>query len=148
MAHDALSSYLDDFYTLLEGGFLAVNRADEDSAIKLFNAAQVLRPKDAFPKVGLGYMHLCKLELNQALGLFEEVLKKDPNNELAKTLKGITMSMSPKEGSKGEVLLGEIAKDSSNSDMKTLANTAMNFVEEFVKKSPSPMDTQNKRPRK
>ena len=85
MSDDSLKQYKEDFFLLLEAGFIAVNAADEDSAIKLFKASELLRPESTFPKVGFGYMHLCKLELKQAVALFREVLAKEPENEMAKT---------------------------------------------------------------
>ena len=139
------SKYKDDFFLLLEAGFIAVNNADEDSAVKLFRASQALKPNDTLPKIGYGYMHLCKLELKQAANTFNEVIKSEPNNEMAKTFLGITLSMNPTEMSKGEAILETSSTKSSDPDMKKLADTAMDFVNTFVKKSPSPMEIQKKK---
>lgn len=140
MARETLDKYRDDFFLLLEAGFMAVNDQDEDSAIKLFRASEVLNPKSTFPQIGFGYMHMCKLELKQARTIFEEVSKKEPDNEMAKTFLGICMSMSPGGMSKGEVLLEQSATKSDDPDIRTLANTAIDFVDNFVKKAPSPME--------
>ena len=142
MPGDVLEKFREDFYLLLEAGFLAVNEMDEDSAIKLFKAAQILKPENTFPKVGFGYMHLCKLEIKQAIQLFKEVIEKEPKNDMAKTLLGIAMSMSPKESEQGEKLLTETGAASEDKSVKDLANTALDFVNKFVKKAPSPMDPQ------
>ncbi len=141
MSNDPLKHFHDDFFLLLEAGFIAVNAADEDSSIKLFRAAELLRPESTFPKVGFGYMHLCKLELKQAVALFKEVLAKEPENEMARTFLGICLSLIPNELSHGEKALTELAK-SGDSGIKQLANTALDFVEKFVKKAPSPVQPQ------
>ena len=60
-----LSKYDDDFFLFLEAGFIAINQADEDAAVKLFKACELLRPENSLIKVGMGYMHLHKLELNE-----------------------------------------------------------------------------------
>ena len=138
---DALNNYREDFFLLLEAGFIAVNAADEDSAVKLFKAAEVLNPESTFPKVGLGYMHLCKLELKQATALFRDVLAKEPNNEMAKTFQGICMTLIPSEIANGERSLNELTK-SEDSGIKKLANMAIEFAEKFVKKAPSPLQPQ------
>ena len=79
----------EDYILMIEAGFIAVNQADEDSALKLFRASEMLQPDNSLPKVGFGYLHLHKLELKQAVRIFEEVLEKEPNNEMAKTFLGI-----------------------------------------------------------
>jgi len=72
-----ISNYKEHFITFLEAGFIAVNQADEDSAWKLFKAAELCNPKSQLPKIGFGYLHLHKLELKQAVETFDEVLKAD-----------------------------------------------------------------------
>ena len=84
-----------DWVLLLEAGFIAVNQADEDAALKLFKAAELLQPHNALPKVGFGYLHLHKLELKQACKMFEEALEIEPTNDMAKALLGISMSLAP-----------------------------------------------------
>lgn len=142
MSQDPFKNYKEDFFLLLEAGFVAVNAADEDSAVKLFKAAEVLKPESTFPKVGFGYMHLCKLELKQAIAAFREVLNKEPDNEMAKTFLGICMTFVPTEVSNGERSLEELSK-SGDSHIKKLAGMAIEFAEKFVKKSPSPLQPQS-----
>jgi hypothetical protein len=133
-----LQKFKDHFILLVEAGFIAVNQADEDAATKLFKASEMLNPENTLPKVGLGYMHLCKLELKQACKLFDEVLRKEPNNEMAKAFLGLSMALNPAEVVKGEKILEETAKKAHDPNIKTLANTAIDFVEKFVKKAPAP----------
>ncbi len=141
MSKDAYKNYKEDFLLLLEAGFIAVNAADEDSAFKLFKAAEVLKPESTFPKVGFGYMHLCKLELKQATKIFREVLDKEPDNEMAKTFLGICMTLIPNEVAAGEKSLKELTQ-SGDSSIQKLANIAIEFAEKFVKKSSSPLQPQ------
>ncbi len=137
-----LQKYKDHFILLAEAGFIAINQADEDAAIKLFKASEMLEPHNILPKVGLGYMHLCKLELKQAAKIFEEILAKDPHNEMAKTFLGLSLSLNPAELAKGEKVLAESAEKCHDPMVKDLAKNALDFVEKFVKKAPSPAQGQ------
>lgn len=129
--------FKDDFYVLLEAGFIAVNQADEDAALKLFKAAEMLDPTNLLPSVGFGYLHLHKLELAQAVKRFEEALKKEPNNDMAKSLLGICMSLSPEMMVQGEKILAQTMK-SKDPSIKELSHTAIDFVEKYVKKPSGP----------
>lgn len=133
----ATKKYKEDFLLLAEAGFIAVNMADEDAALKLFRAAELLEPKNTFPKIGFGYLNLHKLELKEAVKRFEEVLEEDPHNDMAKALLGLSLSMMPNAVEKGEKILGQTLK-SKDPLIKRLSNTAIDFVERFVKKSPGP----------
>ncbi|MES2345630.1 MAG: hypothetical protein V4494_06825 [Chlamydiota bacterium] len=139
---EALQKYKQDYILFVESGFIAVNQGDEDAAIKLFKAATTLEPDNMLPEVGMGYMHLCKLELKQACKIFEDVLQKDPSNEMAKAFLGIALSLTPNAVAKGEEVLEQIATTSSDANIKTLAETALDFVEKFVKKAPTPAQMQ------
>jgi hypothetical protein len=138
-----LKKYKEDFFILLESGFIAVNQADEDSALKLFRAAELLNSENTLPQVGFGYLHLHKLELPLAIRRFEDVLKKEPKNEMAKALLGISMSLSPQELNKGEKVLDETLK-SQDPMIKKLAGTAKDFVDKFVKTTPGPASGKGK----
>ncbi|MBF8263130.1 MAG: sctG-B [Parachlamydiales bacterium] len=135
--------YKEDWILFLECGFIAVNQADEDSAIKLFKAAAMLNPDNTLPTVGMGYLHLHKLELKQACKAFEDVLAKEPKNEMAKTLLGICMSLNPASLDKGEKILHQTLK-SHDPMLKNLSNTAIDFAEKFLKKTPTPVQGQKK----
>lgn len=133
----------DEFILLCEAGFIAVNQMDDDAAKKLFAASELIDPENTLPKTGIGYLHLCKLELKEAASAFQEVLVKEPDNDMAQAFLGVAMSLSPKEGAKGEKLLAESAKESKDPSVKTLASSALEFVDKFIKKSPSPAEIQN-----
>jgi hypothetical protein len=133
-----LQQYKDHYILLAEAGFIAINQADEDSATKLFKASSILDPQNVLPKIGMGYMHLCKLELKQAAKIFEGILEKDPHNEMAKAFLGVSLSLNPAEVIKGEKVLEEAAHKSKDPMVKNLAKSALDFVEKFVKKAPGP----------
>lgn len=139
-----LTKYKDHFILLVEAGFIAVNQADEDAAVKLFRASELLNPQNSLPKIGLGYMHLCKLELKQACKLFDEVLAKEPGNEMAKAFLGLSLALTPNDIVKGEKMLEDTAQKAKDPSIKNLASTAIDFVEKFVKKAPAPMQAQPK----
>ncbi len=143
-----LQKYKDDFVLLLESGFIAASQTDEDAALKLFRAAQILQPENSLPKVGFGYIHLLKLELNQACKKFEEVLKSDPHNEMARAMLGLSTALTVKEVDKGEKILEEALKKTKDPSIKNMASTAIEFVEKFVKKQPTPVQGQPKTQKK
>jgi hypothetical protein len=140
MAHR--QKYKEDFVLLAEAGFIAINQGDEDAATKLFKASALLDPENPLPQIGVGYMHLCKLELKQAAKTFEEILAKHPNHEMARTFLGLSLSLNPAECAKGESVLKEALKGAHDPMIKGLAKSSIDFVEKFVKKSPTPAQGQ------
>lgn len=141
----AKEKYKEDYIVFAEAGFIAINQADEDAAIKLFKAAELLDPDNALPKIGMGYMHLCKLELKQAAKIFQDILDKDPHNDMAKAFLGISLSLNPKELDHGEKVLMQTAKEAHDPMVKDLAKNALDFVEKFVKKAAPPMQAPPKK---
>lgn len=133
-----LESYKENFSIFIEAGFVAVNQSDEDSAVKLFKAADTLNPGHFLPQLGRGYLHLCKLELKQACKIFTDVLEKEPNNEVAKAFLGLCLSLNPNEVDKGSEILKEMDQSTKNPLLKNLTSNAISFVEKFVKKAPTP----------
>jgi len=139
-----MQKYKHHFINMIEAGFIAVNQADEDSAVKLFKAAALLNPSHFLSKIGFGYLHLCKLELKQAVKHFNEVLEVDPGNEMCKAFLGLSLSLNPSEVSKGENMLEETQKNAKDPMIKNLASSALTFVSKFVKKTPGPAQTAQK----
>jgi hypothetical protein len=130
-----------DFFLFLEAGFVAVNNTDEDSALKLFMAAQTLRPDNVFPKIGYGYMHMCKLELKAAEEMFSSVMKTQPDNEMSHAFLGICKSMMPNKVSEGEKILDDLAKKTADKEIKELVSRSHEFIDQFIKKgTKSPHD--------
>lgn len=145
-----IKEFKDHFILLCEGGFIAVNQADEDAASKLFKAAELLQPHHTLPKIGMGYMAMMKLELQKACKAFEEVLKQDPTNEMAQAFLGLTYSLTTTEIAKGERLLEDAVQKADDPMVKKLAETTLDFVERFIKKAPTPIQqqTENKKKKK
>ncbi len=136
--------YKEDYILMVEAGYIAVNQADEDSAFKLFRAAEQLNTTDQLAKMGIGYLYLHMLDLKNACKVYEEVLEKDPSNEMAKAMLGIALSLDPNMTSKAEKVLHE-AHHSKNQAIQTLSDTALDFVNKFIKKAPSPVEGHQKR---
>lgn len=145
-----LQKFKDHFILLCEAGFVAVNQADEDAATKLFRASELLKPENTLPKVGLGYMHMMKLELKQACKMFDEVIAKEPSNEMAKAFLGLSYALTATEANKGQKILEETVKSAEDSQVKKLAHTAIDFIEKFLKKAPTPVQKpiEKKKPKK
>ena len=129
--------YDEDFFLFLEAGFIAINQADEEAAIRLFKACELLRPDNTLAIVGLGYLYLHKLELKAAMQYFRTVIEKEPENAMAQTLLGIALSLTPDHVTEGERLLEKAAKGSTDADIQKVANTTLEFVDKHVKKSRS-----------
>lgn len=132
-----LKHFKEDWLLFTESGFIATNQADEDSAVKLFKAGELLNPESTLPRIGMGYLHLHKLELKQAVKAFEQVIEKEPHNEMAKAFLGLCLGMMPNMADKGEKILEETTK-SKDPEIRQLSETAIDFVERFIKKSPGP----------
>ncbi|MGL5263093.1 MAG: tetratricopeptide repeat protein [Candidatus Rhabdochlamydia sp.] len=139
----SLQKYKDHFILMAEAGFIAINQSDEDAAIKLFTAAELLDPSNPLPRLGMGYLNLCQLKLKQAATIFEGILAEDPSNEMAKTLLGLTLSLNPTELAKGEKTLEESVRKNHDPMIKNLAKSALDFVERFIKKALSPVETKH-----
>jgi len=138
-----MEKYKRDFILLAEAGFIAINQMDEDSANKLFEAAGLLDATNALPKIGMGYLHIHKLELKKAIQLFEEVLKKEPNNMMATALLGLAKTMTSNQAAEGEKLLVKAGK-SSEKEIKELSHVALDFVDKFLKKPGGPAHVKKK----
>lgn len=130
-----IADFKNHFALLLEAGFVAVNQADEDAALKLFKAASLLDPTSTLPEVGVGYLHLHKLEVKQACKAFENVLKKDPKNDMARAFLGLTMTFTADRVAEGEKILKDTHEASGDPQIRTLTENSLKFVEKFVKKS-------------
>ena len=81
--------------------------------------------------------------LNFACGIVHQP-REDPHNEMAKAFLGIAMTMSSADMKQGEKILHETQK-SGDKGIKSLSNTALDFVEKFIKKEPSPVALKNKK---
>jgi tetratricopeptide (TPR) repeat protein len=123
-----------DFITFLECGFIAVSQLDENSAKALFVACKHLDPQNPLVLLSEGYILFAQMQLDQAAKKFEELLHKDPHNELAKSLLGLTLSLSPKTMQKGEEVLKDLEAHSKDADVKKLSHDTQAFVDVHLKK--------------
>src|ERR1700730_12695978 len=93
-------------------------------------------------------MHMMKLKLKQASKLFDEVLAIEPQNEMARAFLGISYALTATEVGKGEKMLEESAKNASDPMVKKLANSAIEFVDNFIKKDARPLQAPLKKEKK
>lgn len=134
MANQLIAELRGDFAALIEAGLVAVNQGDEDSAVKLFSAAQVLEPESSAPRVGFGFIALNKLELEKAIGLFQIVVNQEPKHHLARAFLGIAWSFDPKTRAKGEKLVREAGKDTDDASVQNLCKISLEWIDKDLKK--------------
>lgn len=123
-----LDDFREDFTLLIEAGFVAVKQLDEIAARRLFKAAELLNPDNPASQLGLGYVALNKLQVNEAAKLFEGILKQDPEHHLAQALLGICYMMSKTKRKKGEKLVLEAKEKSDDPTIKNLADVCMDWA--------------------
>lgn len=130
--------FKEDFSFLIEAGFVAVKQLDETSASRIFHAAQVINPTSTAPQLGLGYIALNKLELKEANKIFEEILKKEPENYLAQTFLGICCLLNKAKRKKGEKLIQEAISKATDPTVKSLGKISLEWAEKDLKKEKAP----------
>lgn len=133
MSHALLEELKNDFPLLIEAGFVAVNQKDEESAHRLFKAAQVLEPHSNAPKIGFGFIALNKLELETAEKHFTEVLNGDKDHHLARAFLGITLAFNKKTRVRGRELLEEAMKSSDDPHVKNLGEVSLEWMKKDLK---------------
>jgi hypothetical protein len=138
MDKKVMQEFKDDFRLLIEAGFVAVKQMDEMSATRIFHAAEAISPSSPAPQIGLGYIALNKLEIKQATKIFEEVLKKDPENHLAETFLGICFLLTKPKRKKGEKLIEECIRKTDDPTVKNLGKISLEWAEKDLKKEKSP----------
>jgi len=133
-----LAEFKDDFSLFIEAGFIAVKQLDETSALRLFDAAQVLNPDHSAPKIGIGYVALNKLEVKQATKIFTEVTEKEPTNWLAQTFLGICYLLTKPKRKKGEKLIHEAIEKTTDPTVKSLGTISLEWAEKDLYKAGAP----------
>lgn len=128
MSSNLMEELKNDFPLLIEAGFVAVNQRDEDSAKKLFQAAQQLEPKSTAPRIGFGFIALNKLELDVAEKEFTAVLSQDKDHQLARAFLGITLCFNPKTRSKGKALIEEAMSKTDDQHVKNLGAVSLEWL--------------------
>ncbi len=135
---DILEEFSNDFSLFIEAGFVAVKQLDEISANRIFTAAQMVSPNSTAPQIGLGYIALNKLDLKEAVRHFDNVVKKEPENNLAKTFYGICLLLNKQKRADGEKLIHEIIEKSDDPTIKALGEIALEWAEKDLKKMKAP----------
>ena len=134
MSEESLLDYFrEDFALFVEAGFVAVKQLDEIAARRLFKAAELLHPDNPASQLGLGYIALHKLQVNEAAKIFEGILKKDPEHYLAQSLLGICYMMTKNKRKKGEKLISDAKSKSDNPTIKNLADVCMEWANSDLK---------------
>ncbi len=126
-----------DFSTLVETGFIAVKHGNESAASRLFHAAQILRPQDSAPVLGFGYVALQSMNLEMAKHLFSAVLKKEPENALAKVLLGFSY-LSSKFASLSQLQKSYIGPRVKPEEVEEFAKTGEQLIQEALEASKDP----------
>ncbi len=135
---DILEDFKNDFSLFIEAGFVAVKQLDEISANRIFAAAQMVSPNSTAPQIGLGYIALNKLDLKEAVRHFDNVVKKEPDNNLAKTFYGICLLLNKQKRAEGEKLIREIIAKSDDPTIKSLGEIALVWAEKDLNKMKAP----------
>lgn len=124
----------EDYALLIEAGFIAVTQADEDCAKKLFRAAKLLKPKSTAWQMGFGYIALNKLEVKESHRIFTKIVKKEPENHLAKTFLGLCHLLMKKDPKLGEKLIRDAMEATDDPAVKHLGEVSLKWMKEYYKK--------------
>lgn len=138
MPRKKLEDFKPDFGMLVEAGFVAVKQLDEMSAKRIFHAAHVLNPESSAPHIGLGYIALNKLFVREAIAIFDEVLKKEPENYLAKTFLGICYLLNEPKRQEGEEIIKEAMGKTSDETVRNLGAVSLEWADKDLKKMKAP----------
>ncbi|MCB1113061.1 MAG: SctF chaperone SctG [Chlamydiales bacterium] len=138
MGKERLEDFIDDFALLIEAGFVAVKQLDETSASRLFHAAQAMNPMSTAPQIGLGYIALNKLEVKEATRIYEDVLKKEPDNYLAQTFLGMCLLLTKAKRKKGKKMIEEAKAKSNDPTVKNLCDISLTWAEKDLEKKNIP----------
>lgn len=133
-----LGQFQSDFALLIEAGFIAVKQLDEMSAHRIFMAAQAINPDSTAPQIGLGYIALSKLDLKVAMRVFEDVIKKEPENYLAQAFYGICLLLNKEKRPEGEKLIRKVIEKTEDPTIKALGEISLEWAEKDLKKMKTP----------
>jgi Flp pilus assembly protein TadD len=128
-ALEKLEPFRADLSLLLEAGFVAAKQMDEVGATRIFCAAQVLDRMNTSPQVGLGYIALNKLQIKQALAIFQRVLETEPTNMIAQAFMGICYLLSKNKRKKGEKIIKDTLAGTKDETIINLCHVAMKWAD-------------------
>lgn len=141
MDQEQLNEFREDFAILVEAGFVAVKQLDEPSATHLFRAAELLHPESPAPHVGLGYIHMNKLETAKAIAIFEKVLKDEPEHHLTQALLGICYALKKNTRKKGEDMLKKAMEATDDPTIRYLGEVSLKWIDKDLKNNKAPFFT-------
>jgi len=145
MATENLDEFVDDFALLIEAGFIAVKQLDEVNANRIFCAAHALSPKSVAPQIGLGYIALNKLEVKKATIIFDDVVKKEPENLLAKVFLGICYLLTKPKRKEGEEMIKKSIEKSDDPTVKNLGKISLEWADKDLSRIKSPFFAETKK---
>lgn len=143
-----LKEYRSDFVLLVEAGFVAVSHLDEDAAVKLFNAAQLLEPRHTAPQLGLAAIALHKLDLKTSNRILEAIVEHEPENQRANALLGISYLLSNQDIEKGEKMLEAAMTKADDPATRRLGELWLEVLEKGVRQAENPVKTKLKQTKK
>lgn len=138
MSDTNLQEFKKDFALLVEAGFVAVKQLDEISARRIFAAAELINPESTASQMGLGYIALNKLELKEAVKIFEKVVQREPDNDLAQVFLGMCFLLIKPKRDRGEKLITDIMKKTTSATVKNLCSISLEWAEKDLKKKDLP----------
>ena len=127
----------DDFGLLIECGFIGAKQLDEIGATRIFNACQILSKDSVAPQIGIGHIALSKLEIKKATDIFEQVIEKEPKNELALCFLGVCYMLSKDKLKKGEKIIADVLETSKDETVLNLAKLCLEWAKKDLSKTTS-----------
>lgn len=134
MIDELIESFKEDFSLLIESGFIAVKQTDEVSAMRIFQAAQTLSPKNTAPQIGMGFIAINKMEIKKATQIYESVIEQEPDNHLAQTFLGICYLLTKGKQKKGLEVINAVLEKNPEQPIKDLAAMALQWNEKDLAK--------------
>lgn len=139
----AIKEFKDDLALMVEAGLIAIKQGDEESAKKLFNAADILDPGTTSASMGHGLIALHKMDIPNAKKYFNEVLKSEKDNYRAKAFLAFTNVLSVlQEGTNEEKIEGlkqaaqlaqEVLDNCKEPSTRELAQSLLDWENELQK---------------
>ncbi len=111
---------------------MAINQADGVAAEQLFDACLLLRPENTLGHIGKGYVALNRLQMKDASQIFENVVHREPKNEIARGLLSLTYAFVPVTQKKSRQMAQDLKSSTKDTQAKTLADSIialLNYLE-------------------
>ncbi|MCH9611145.1 MAG: hypothetical protein S4CHLAM81_14810 [Chlamydiales bacterium] len=132
-----------DLGLVVEAGLIAIKQGDEESAKKLFDAADILDPGTVSATMGHGLIALHKMDIPGARKYFNTVLETDKENHRAKAFLAFANVLSClQDGSEeekikglqeGAALASEVLEKCKEPSTRELAQSLLDWEKELQK---------------